>query len=278
MMNQWLTALTAPSRTVEEDLVDSLLSLPDEEMQKVAWESGISPRPTQLQLLKEKLAVAEQQGRELAHENNQLQKMAFVPALLASAGKALAGGGAKGLIGGVAKDMAIGAVGNKLMGALKPAAPAASAAGEVAGGFKYAGVLPTPGLGQQVAGFLHRNPGAALTAGGALAGAAFAPRDPQTGQKQYMKGALLGGVGMAGANAITSGRMADNMKRMVTRQKNPLFGQNARRYMTESALATRPKFAPAAGSAAPAASPVTNAAPAAGAAYSGGPTMGNIAL
>jgi len=239
MNHQWLHVLSSSPKTAEEKLIDSLADLPEEEMQKLAWEENPSSRPTQLQMLKEKLATAERQGRELAHENNQLQKIAFVPALLSTAGKALTGGGAKSLLGGVAKDMAIGTAGSKLMGALKPAAPAAASAGEVAGGFKYAS-LPIPGVGRQIVGFLHRNPGAALTAGGAALGAAMAPRDPQTGQKHYMQGAMLGGIGAAGANALTSGRMADNMKRMITRQNNPLLGQGVRRYMTESALATRP--------------------------------------
>lgn len=236
MTHNWLTLLSTTEKTEEEDLIDSLITLPLDEMQKLAWEENPSSRPIRMNILQEKLATAEKQGRELAHENNQLQKIAFVPALLSTAGKSLAGGGAKNLLGGVAKDMAIGAVGNKVMGALKPAA---SAGGEMAGGFKYAS-MPTPGIGQQVAGFLHRNPGAGMAAGGAILGAAMAPRDAQTGQKQYMRGAVMGGVGAAGANAISGGRMADRMKQMVTRQNNPLLGQNARRFMTESAYATRP--------------------------------------
>lgn len=275
MMN-WLVGLSSPRVTEEDLLNETLREMRVEELQKLAFDVDPTSRPTHVDELRDKIFHAEKQGRELAHEHGTLDKIAFLPALAAGAGRLLAGSGAKSLAGGVVKDMAISGAANKVMGALKPAAPAASAAGEVAGGFKYAGIagnvasaVAKPGLGQQVAGFFHRNPGAAMTFGGAALGAAMAPRDPQTGQKQYLRGALVGGGVAAGANAVSGGRIADNMKRMVTRQNNPVFGQGVRRYATEAAYATRPKVVPT-GAAAP-----TAAAPAASE-YMGGPTMGNI--
>lgn len=251
-MNSWLIGLSSRPQTEEEVLKSTLRELPVSELEKLAFDIDPLSVPTKAEILHEKLAAAEKNGRELARENGVLQKIAFVPALLAGAARLapLAGravgalGGAKSVIGGVAKDMAIGTAANKVMGALKPAAPAASAAGEVAGGFKYAFA---GGLLQRAAGYAVRNPGTAVTAAGALGGALMAPRDAQTGQKQYLRGAVMGGVGMAGVNAVSNGALANKMRSSVMNRQSPLLGQGTRQYLMDSAAATKAKMPSAGG-------------------------------
>lgn len=260
-MNNWLIGLSSHQPTDEELLRDSVDALRGSEL---GWEieCALDPslRTTHVEKMASKIETAVRQGRELAHESSDLEKIAFIPALVAGAARLapLAGravgalGGAKGIIGGVAKDMAIGTAANKVMGALKPAAPAAAAAGEVAGGFKYAFA---GGLLQRAAGYAVRNPGTALTAAGAIGGAIMAPRDAQTGQKQYLRGAVMGGVGAAGVNALSNGAIAGKMRASVMNRESPLLGQGTRKYLMDSASATKqhypkPVVAPAATAAA----------------------------
>lgn len=241
-----LTELSKKPKTSDDTFRESLEDLGLDELHKLSFALDPSLRTSAVSELKDKILQADASGRELAHENNVLDKVAFLPALAAGAarlaplaGKAVGAlGGAKGIIGGVAKDMAIGSAANKVIGALKPAAPAASAAGEVAGGFKYAFAS---NLLQKAVGYTVRNPGTALTAAGALGGAMMAPRDPQTGQKQYLRGAMLGGVGMAGVNALSNGSIANKMRASVLNRNNPLMGQQARQYMMDSAAAMKGK-------------------------------------
>lgn len=246
-MSNWLIGLSSRSPTGEEALNDSLKAMPVQELNKLAFDIDPCSFQTRAEKLHEKLAAADKSGRELAHENSDLEKIAFIPALLAGAarlapmaGKAAGAlGGAKGIIGGVAKDLAIGTAASKVMGALKPAAPAASAAGEVAGGFKYA--FAGGGLLQRAASYTVRNPGTALTAAGAVGGALMAPRDPQTGQKQYLRGAMIGGVGAAGANALSNGAIANKMRSSVMSRESPLLGQGTRKYLMDAAAHTQGK-------------------------------------
>lgn len=287
-MNNWLVGLSSRPQTEEEILKSTLQELPVSELEKLAFDIDPLFVPTKAERLHEKIAVAEKNGRELARENGVLQKIAFVPALLTGAGRvAGALGGAKGIVGGVAKDMAIGTAANKVMGALKPAAPAASAAGEVAGGFKYAF---SNGLLQRAAGYAVRNPGTALTAAGTLGGAMMAPRDAQTGQKQYLRGAVMGGVGMAGVNALSNGSLANKMRSSVMNRQSPLLGQGTRQYLMDSAAAEKGKSPISSslrskqtryigGTPAPIAAPKTPIAPQSStASYTGGPTTGVIKL
>lgn len=274
----WLAQLSdAPEKTAEQVLAEAIDTFSASELHSLLTDLEPSWRPSQVGELQTKVAHHEQLGRDLARE--QMSKEALLGAAL-TAGRALLGGGGLGAAAkSVGKDMAMGAIGNKITGALKPAGqPAASAAmggsSMGGGGFKYAGLLA--GAGRQVAGFMHRNPGAAMTLGGAAVGAVTAPRDPQTGEKQMLRGALMGGGLAAGANAVSKGQLADKMKTMVTRQNNPILGQGARRYMTESALMTReggggaaaalarqapaPGAAPAPGTRAPVTAPTSPAA------------------
>lgn len=239
-MTNWLADLSKNKPTAEELLRDSVDELRGTEL---GWdlECSLDPslRTTNIEKMAAKLGTAIRHGRELAHENSDLEKIAFIPALAAGAGRAIGAlGGAKGLLGGVAKDMAIGSVANKAIGALKPAAPAASAAGEVAGGFKYAFAN---GLLQSAAGYVTKHPGTALTAAGALGGAMMAPRDQQTGQKQYLRGAVMGGVGIAGVNAVSNGALANKMRASVMNRNSPLLGQGTRTYLMDAAAATKGK-------------------------------------
>ncbi len=295
-MSNWLIELSSRPPTDEEILRSTFEDMSVSELTKLASDIDPSSVLTNAEKLHEKLAAAEKSGRELAHENSALQKIAFVPALLAGAarlapmaGRAVGAlGGAKGIIGGVAKDMAIGTAASKAIGALKPAAPAASAAGEIAGGFKYAFA---GGLLQRAAGYVARNPGTAATAAGALGGALLAPRDAQTGQKQYLRGAVMGGVGVAGVNALSNGALANKMRSSVMNRQNPLLGQGTRQYLMDSAAAGKGKSpissslrskqtqysTTPAPTAVPVAAPSTPIAPSS-TPYTGGPTMGTAKL
>jgi hypothetical protein len=233
-MNDWLVGFSSHPPTNEELLRDSVDALRGSAL---GWEveCALDPslRTTHVEKMAAKIETAARQGRELAHENAELDKIAFIPALLAGAGRAVGAlGGAKGIIGGVAKDMAISGAANKVMGALKPAAPAAATAGEIAGGFKYAFA---GGLLQRAAGYTVRHPGTALTAAGAIGGAMMAPRDPQTGQKQYLRGAVVGGMGAAGVNALSNGAIANKLRSSVMSRESPLLGQGTRKYLMDSA-------------------------------------------
>jgi hypothetical protein len=252
-MNDWLVGFSSHPPTDEELLRDSVDALRGSEL---GWEieCALDPslRTTHVEKMAAKIETAARQGRELAHENAELDKIAFIPALIAGAARLapLAGraagalGGAKGIIGGVAKDMAISGAANKVMGALKPAAPAAATAGEIAGGFKYAFA---GGLLQRAAGYTVRHPGTALTAAGAIGGAMMAPRDPQTGQKQYLRGAVVGGMGAAGVNALSNGAVANKLRSSVMSRESPLLGQGTRKYLMDSAAVGSGKVPNAAG-------------------------------
>ncbi len=309
-MSNWLIELSERPRTEEELLQESIDRFSVSDLKKLAFDLDPLSLPTGIDDMKIKIGHAIQQGQELAREQPELEKIAFLPALAAGAarlaplaGRVLGGGGAKAISGGIAKDMAISAAGNKIMGALKPAAPAAAAAGQVAGGFKYATISSmlssaagkSGGILQRAAGYVAKNPGTALTAAGAVGGAVMAPRDPETGQKQYLKGALVGGGLAAGANAISNGRLANRFRSSVMNRESPLMGQGVRNYMMDAAAATKGKAplqsvgsrsgqarysraATLAPSSTPALAPVASSTPVAQAAptsstYVGGPTM-----
>lgn len=283
-MNDWLVKFAQEAKSEDQLLHEALESLPPSMLQELAAEFNPSLRPTGMEAMEVKIANAHRMGQELAYEHgDELEKQAFLPVLAAGArmlGGAAAKTGLKGLAGGVAKnvakDVAINGATKAVSSAVRPPATAATG-GMTGGGFSYGKVagLNMAGVGRQAAGFFHRNPGAALTLAGAAGGAIMAPRDPQTGEKQLLRGAVMGGGLAAGANALSQGRLADKAKHMVTRQNNPIFGQGARRYATESAYQTRP--AQAAGAAAAAAPPVSGGGPAS-APYRGGPTMGQVKL
>lgn len=272
-MKDWLVKLAEETKSEDEVLHDIVDTMPKDHLRELVYDLDYTQRPTQLDSMQSKIADAERMGRELAHEHgNELVKEAFLPLVAGTAARLVGGqalkGGIKSLAGGVAKNMAKDMVVNGATKAVSSAVrPPTSMGGgpmpAASGGFNYGKVaaLNMAGIGRQAAGFFHRNPGAAVTLAGAGVGALMAPRDPQTGQKQYMRGALMGGGLAAGANALSQGRIADKAKHMVTRQSNPVFGQGARRYMTESAYMTRPgaKAAPAAAAAAPAASEAASA-------------------
>lgn len=296
-MNDWLIGFSEHRKTDDEIFQEYVDGLSPSELQKLAHDVDPTSLPTQVELMGLKIADAVRHGQELAHEQDDLlEKVAFLPALAAGAARLAGGGALKSIAGGVAKDMAISAAGNKIMGALKPAAPAASAAGEVAGGFKYAGVLNSlgsnaGGLLQRAAAYTVKNPGTALTAAGAVGGALMAPRDPQTGQKQYLRGAVMGGGAAAGINALSNGAIANKMRSSVMNRNNPILGDRVRQYAMDASAAAKGKTrsgvtvngaaqygkapAPAAApQAAAQAAPAAAAAPAAEAApYMGGPTM-----
>ncbi len=120
-----LTELSKKQKTSEDTFRESLEDLGLDELHKLSFALDPSLRTSAVSELKDKILQADASGRELAHENNVLDKVAFLPALAAGAarlaplaGKAVGAlGGAKGIIGGVAKDMAIGSAANKVIGA-----------------------------------------------------------------------------------------------------------------------------------------------------------------
>lgn len=276
-MQGWLTKMAEEAKSDDELLRDTLENLPPSMLQELAMEFDPSLRPTEMEAMEVKIAKANRMGQELAYEHgDKLEKQAFIGPMIAGAARLAAGAGAKRAIGTAvgtaAKDAVLGGATKAITNGIRSTGSSAMAGG----GFNYGKVagLNLAGMGRQAAGFLHQHPGAAVTLAGAGAGALMAPRDPQTGQKQYLRGAVMGGGLAAGANALSQGRIADKAKHMVTRQNNPIFGQGARRYAIESAYQTT---RPGAAAAASAAAPVSGGGSAASS-YRGGPTMGQVKL
>ncbi len=243
-MKDWLNKLAEQTKSDDEVLHEQIQNLSPEILQELAYEFDPSSRPSQLDAMAEKIAQAEAMGRELAHEKGgELIKEAGILSMGLGALKGFATGGPGGALLGAAKAGVTDAVSSGIKStvsrgvssAMRPSSTAAS------GGFNYGKVaFDLKGLGRMAAGAAYRHPGAALTLAGAGVGAMMAPRDPQTGQKQYLRGAMMGGGLAAGAHALSDGRLGNAAKKMVTRQNNPVLGQGARRYMIESAAQTRP--------------------------------------
>lgn len=107
---------------------------------------------------------------------------------------------------------------------------------------KAAFALPA-GLGslaQKAVGAAVRRPGLAMGAAGAAAGAVMAPRDPQTGQKQVLKGALTGGALGYGASKIPLGggqSVGSALRRQVV-GKPAVFGQGVADYARKATKAS----------------------------------------
>ena len=121
----------------------------------------------------------------------------------------------------------------------------------------------------------------------------MAPRDPQTGKKQYLRGAVMGGGAVAGVNALSNGAVANKLRSSVMNRSSPLLGNRVRQYAMDASAAAKGKTrsgvtvngaaqyqkspVPAAASQAPvapvAASPAQDTVP-----YRGGPTMGAVKI
>src|SRR5262249_45133841 len=160
----------------------NIQTLPDVMKNELLWTLDPSTRPTQMEAMEEKIANAERMGAELAHEHgNTLAKQAFIGPLISAAGRLAGGQALKSVAGGVAKDIAkdgvVGGVWKAVSPAVRPPAAAGGAMAPAAGGFSYGKVAGVnwSGLAQKGVGFLHRNPGAAMTLAGAGVGALMAP-------------------------------------------------------------------------------------------------------
>lgn len=265
-MMDWLVKLAEAQKSEDQVLREKVETLPEPMLNDLVWQADPSSRPTNLEDMMAKIANAERLGRELAREMT--EKDAGVLNTVMGGIKGFATGGPGGALMGAAKegvkDAVVGGVSKAVSNAVRPPAAAGGAMAPAVGGFSYgkSASLNLGGMGQKAMGFFHRNPGAAITLAGAGIGAMMAPRDPQTGQKHYLQGALAGGGLAAGANALTQGRMGDKLRQYVTRQNNPIFGQGVRRSVIESAYKTRPGAAGAvsAGAAAAPAAQVTGGA------------------
>lgn len=191
------------------------------------------------------------------------EKRALLP-LIAGAAARMIGGqvakqGIKSVVGGMAKDVGKNLIVNKatdvasgaLNRARQPAqqmTPQVAQAAPAIGGFKYAdgsgaigkfiGGLGGKGpgtFGQKLVGGMVRNPGAALVGAGMVGGALMAPRDPVTGEKQYLRGAATGAALGGGAYALGAGNA---LRSATMRNKNPLLGAGVRDYARSSVQAT----------------------------------------
>jgi hypothetical protein len=245
--SDWLIGFAQKKPTEEEKLASKVEQLNSMELTALINDLDPSTIPSQMDEMSEKIASAERMGRELARERgDELEKTALLPllealpALASAAGKSLVSGAAKGVVssGMNAAKSSLGTSGS-------------------AGGFKYAGVMDSAtkalggafkpgGFGHKATSFLAAHPGAGLTLAGAGVGAMMAPRDPETGQKQYLRGALTGGGLAAGANALTQGRLADKALGAVTRSENPLLGKRVAEHMRGVSSGGTPAFAHAA--------------------------------
>lgn len=221
----------------------------------------------------------ERRHQSLMSKRAEAEKVAWIPAALA-AGRALLPGAAKAVggqvakkgigttVGGMAKqmgkDVLVDGATNMASNAFSRARQPAQQAAPAAGGFKYAKAGGAAGLvsnlsgqaknlagsvggkgagtfGQKLVGGMVRNPGAALIGAGALGGAIMAPRDPVTGEKQYLKGALRGGVVGGGAYALGGGNA---LRKAVVNPKGPqIFGEQAGAYARNAAKVTAPSAA-----------------------------------
>lgn len=257
----WLAKFAEQQKSEAEVLQDTFETLPKSMLEEYQNSFDPESRPTEMDAMVDKIADAERMGRELATDKA-LEKTALLGALMGAA-KGFATGGIGGAALGAAKagvqDAVVGGASKAVSGALKASSGGAGSGFSYGG--KFAGVMGNlGGVANKAVGFLHQNPGAAVTLAGAAGGAMLAPRDQQTGQKQYLRGALMGGGLAAGANALSQGRIADKAKSMVTRQNNPVLGQGVRRSVITSAYkGTRPG-AGAAASAVPNSNPVAGAA------------------
>lgn len=113
-------------------------------------------------------------------------------------------------------------------------------------------------LGQKVVGGLVRHPGIAMPLAGAVGGAMMAGRDPQTGQKNYLRGALTGAALGVGANVSGA---TNYMRHAVLNPKNPILGQGVANYARQATKATGPAAMRAASQVAPAAATASKAVP-----------------
>ena len=224
----WLTEFSRDTNEVSEEqmLRDAIDSLSPDQQVTLGYEMGILDRPSHIEEMNVKVASAVQKGIELAREHGEeLEKQALLAAL--------------GL--GIAKDLAV----KGITGAAK--AGYNSVNNLASSGFKYAFAIPPSvgALGRKAVGLIGHNPGIAVGAAGALAGAAMAPRDQQTGKKQYLKGALVGGGVGLGANALSGGAIGNSLEKAVTGDR-AILGQKAKGFVN-AAKAEHPHFAPGGG-------------------------------
>lgn len=266
-MKDWLTKLSEVSKPDEAVLQEAIERFTIPELNELMWEFDPSLRPTQMDEMEVKIANAQRMGRELAQDS---EKNAGLLGAAIGGIKGFATGGVGGAIGGAAKegikDAVVGGVSKAVSGAVR--SPGVGGMGSP-GGFSYgktAGVLG--GLAQRAAGYAVRNPGTAATVAGAAGGALMAPRDPQTGEKQVLRGAMMGGGLAAGANALSHGAIGNKMRSAVMNRQSPVLGQGARSYMMDAARATKGSYGKAP------ASPL----PTATASYQGGPTTGQVKM
>jgi hypothetical protein len=229
---------------------------------------------SEIDVMEQKLAAAYRAGIKLAREhgdqalmNNveknaeELEKVAILP-LLAAGARMIGGqavkGGLRSMAGNVAKEVGQNIVVDKATNALtrpRQAVQQAPQMAQASGGFKYAnagfgdlasktiaGIGGSMGgkgagtLGQKIVGGIVRNPGAALIGAGAIGGAVMAPRDPVTGEKQYLRGAMTGGALGGGAAALGAG---NKLRRAVVSPKGPqIFGERAGAYARDATKAT----------------------------------------
>jgi hypothetical protein len=212
---------------------------------------------------------AAKEMRDLAKkiEGGTQEKKAWAPLLAAGArllggqaAKGVASQGVKGMLGNVAKEVGQNVVVDKATNALtrpRQAVQQAPQMGPSIGGFKYAGIMDglnksvgaylkknpvnfsregAGTIGQRIVGGMVRNPGAALVGVGALGGAVMAPRDPVTGEKQYLRGAVTGGAIGGGAYALGAG---NKLRHAVMSPKGPqILGERAGAYARDATKAT----------------------------------------
>ena len=241
-MTNWLAEMSQRPPTDEENLQSALDALPEEELHRLALDTGVSEPTQNFDQMEERFHQADQMGREMAHTHGdalEKQSWAFFAPLVASAGRMLAGQGVKQLAGTVAKDVVknvavekgTAALSKAMTPAQKVAPEMAQAAPVAAQGFKYAsavlrrdlltGILKEAGFGADLIGkgisMASKDPRKALALAGGVAGAAHGflkdpGIDPRTGQPRSRlanagkEGLLAGGAGwVAGGNKSIQG-------------------------------------------------------------------------
>lgn len=204
---KWLTEFSKDLQdsSEEELLREAIEGLTDEQRINLGYDTSIIDRPSHIDEMEVKIASAISRGKELAHQHgDELEKNAIAQLIgpaIAGIGRLAAGAGAskavKTMAGTAVKDFAMNKATGAVAGGLQRANQAVQPA---AGGFKYANMASSlSGIGSKAMSLAASNPRAAAGIAGAVGGAAFAPTDPQTGEKHYLRGAAVGGgLGVGG--------------------------------------------------------------------------------
>ena len=202
-MNDWLVKIAEQAPTDEEQLEAALSKLSSEDLQALARDAGVYTPTENLDSLQGAFADADLLGRELAHiHGDELEKQAFIQALMAGVGRLGLGNLARKLIKNKVVDTITGSVKSGInsvrQGFEAPQVP--QPAGVKLARLEKTALLDGAGMMKQLAGkatkYMVSDPHRAAAVAGAGLGVAKGlisdpGVDPQTGQKRSRVGAAM---------------------------------------------------------------------------------------